>query len=546
MTSRAFDVRQYRLLVDLLRTLGSRRELTSQFGLNAPALGVISAFALLLGGLVALIVSVEMPPARNALVLCLAATSILLIPLLVSEAADALLNPAEVAILAPRPIGDVTYLAAKITYVLRFALTLAMAINLLPALAGVRLDGAAWFYPLTHLGAAALAAAFTALATCGVFGIVFRVVPVARVRNASLWAQLVGVTLVPLAPHVMNMVEIQLDLDRPYWSALPLTWFAAIGLAGQQGGPVVDPRFAVPALVVTITLIVAGVRALTRGYMTRVTMTLRSRRPRPPRARRGRLGAPLAWLAGSVAGRGAAGFVVQMATRDWQFRREFLRAAMAPVIPLVLFAFRRGARSPFDVTDGFSTAHAIPHAAGLVLMSTCQFLAFSDHYRARWIFLTVPASGLRGLVRGSLAALWLCGAVAPALVILTFGSIAWGVVDAALFAMYGLSVASLYLGVAAWMQAGLPFTRPPNPARATSAAGVTLLFVLVAVLFAVVQAYVIFPRAAVVLACTAAFTAAAWLAARASFRVLEARVPGALRSFTDAPRRTFGSIGNDA
>lgn len=545
MMSRTFDVRQYRLLLNLLRTLGSRRELTSQLGFNAPAVTVLAGFALLLGGLVALVIGSERPPVSSALIVCLAITSVLLVPLLVSEAADALLNPAEISVLAHRPVGNLTYLAAKITYVVGFALAIALALNLVPAFAGLLLDGTAWFYPATHLVAAALTAAVTALATCGVFGLVFRVAPVAKVRSVALWAQLVGVTLIPLSPHVIQLVSIRLDVGARWWSAVPLTWFAAVGLAGQDGGPPLDPLVALPAMALTAGLIVVGTRALTRDYMTRVSTVLRSRRPRAARRRWLRRNGPVRWLTGGAQGYGAAAFVAKMAMRDWQFRREFLRSAVAPVILLAVFAAQRGARSPFG-SAGFSTAHAIPHIVGIVLMATCQFLAFSDHYRARWIFLTVPASGMRGVVRGTVSALWIGGVATSTVAILAFGSIAWGVMDAAVFALYSLAVGSLYLGLTAWLQGGLPFTRPPNPARATSAAGISLVFIAAGTVFAIVQAFLIFPRVPVVLMCTLVIGAAAWLATQASLRVLETRVPGALRSFTESSQRTFGIVNDDA
>jgi hypothetical protein len=280
--------------------------------------------------------------------------------------------------------------------------------------------------------------------------------------------------------------------------------------------------------------------------MTRVSMAMRGRKPKAPRAAGDRLRPALVRSTGSVAGAGSVGFVVSMALRDWQFRREFVRAAIAPLIPLALVMFRQGARSPFATSEGFPTAHAIPHVLGLLLFSTCQFLAFSDHYRARWIFQTVPASGLRGFVRGAVAALWLVGVVVPSVLVLAVGSLFWGARDAALFATYCLSVATLYLAISACMQAGLPFTRPPNPGRATSAAGSVMLFGIGAVIFAVFQAYVVFTRLDLVVVCTAAFAAAGWVGVRVTFRLLEGRVPGVLRSFTESSHRTFTAAADDA
>ena len=84
------------------------------------------------------------------------------------------MNPAEASVLAHRPIRGRTYAAAKLTYVFRAALMLALPLNLIPAFAGLLLPGTRWFYPLTHLAAAAVTGAFTALLACGGFGVLFR------------------------------------------------------------------------------------------------------------------------------------------------------------------------------------------------------------------------------------------------------------------------------------------------------------------------------------------------------------------------------------
>lgn len=65
MTS--FDRRQYVLLLTLLRTLGSRRELTSQFGMHGPALGILAGLGLLMGAFIALLVFSGQVPARDVL-----------------------------------------------------------------------------------------------------------------------------------------------------------------------------------------------------------------------------------------------------------------------------------------------------------------------------------------------------------------------------------------------------------------------------------------------------------------------------------------------
>ena len=98
-----FDRRQFRLLLRLLSDLGARRELTSQLGLDQHAMLMSSGFGLLIGGLLGLM-ALGQPPARTYLMTVLGVSAFWLLPRLVSQAADAFMNPAEAAVLAHRPI----------------------------------------------------------------------------------------------------------------------------------------------------------------------------------------------------------------------------------------------------------------------------------------------------------------------------------------------------------------------------------------------------------------------------------------------------------
>ena len=537
-----FDRRQYWLLVTLLRTLGSRRELTAQFGMHGPALGILAGLSLLMGGFVSLIILGGQVPASDVLVVCQTMTALVLVPLLVSEAADALLNPAEVSVLAHRPVGDLTYLAAKITYLVGFALLISSALNVLPAFVGIRLDGTAWFYPATHLAAASLGAAFTAIATCGVFGMLFRFVAVSRVRSAALWIQLLAGLVVPLSPHLPRLMNIQPDFDAPAWSAFPLTWFAAIGLAGQPGSLRLSLTHAVPAVVVSALLVILGVQALTRGYMTRVSTAVRSRAGRTTGP--GRLAPLLVRTGWSQPSAGAAGFVVRMMQRDWQFRRAIIRASV-PLLMLLVAFVGGGLRSPFAGDPGLSTAHLLPYSIAITAITAADFLPFSDHYKARWIFLTIPASGLRGVVRGAFAVLWATGALVPSAVLFVATALLWGMREAALYAAYAAASLSLLVCGFAWLQSGLPFTRQPDPTRAAGNMSLMLGAMVIMLLLAVVQAFFVFPHPARILIVAGLFAAAAWVAARLSLRVLENRVLDQLAEFSSGPGRLFTMVRRD-
>lgn len=539
MTGRDFEWRQYRLLLRLLRDLGSRRELTSQFGLDTNALTILGGGSLLLGGLVSLFAFAN-PPAREYLLVCLALTAFAVLPILVADAADAFLNPAEVSVLAHRPVRSLTYLAAKATYVVRTTLAIALPLNLLPALTAVSLAETRWFYPFTHLLAVALASVFTALVMCGVFGVVLRILPIAKVRSAALWVQLVSVTIVPVAPQLSRFVDVDVDLDAPIWSALPVVWFAAVGLAGQDGRPVIHPLVALPSMLLSVVAIGFGVRALTRDYLIRVATLMRTRSRSVPRRAQGWAGPLAAWVTGNQAGRGGTTFVTKMAARDWHFRREFLRGTMAIVIPMGILIVSRGATSPF-ASGRFSPIHLLPHFIGLVLIGTAQTLAFTNHHQAAWVFQTVPASGLRGVVRGAWWSLWGLGIGVPYLVAFALTVQAWDLRDALVFTAYSLAVSSFYLGAGVWLLDGLPFAKPPNPARASAAIGVMMWFLALAGALALVQRFVIFRHFWIVPVATLIFAAAAWFATRVSLRILENRARDSLAAMVEARSRMFAS-----
>ncbi|ODS54893.1 MAG: hypothetical protein ABS36_10575 [Acidobacteria bacterium SCN 69-37] len=210
---------------------------------------------------------------------------------------------------------------------------------------------------------------------------------------------------------------------------------------------------------------------------------------------------------------------------------------------LALFALGRGLRSPFSDAPGFSTAHLLPHVLGAAAITAADFLPFSDHYKARWILLTVPASGLRGVVRGTMAALGLMGVIVPSLVLFGATSALWTVADATVFGAYSAAVLAFYIGAFAWMQAGLPFTRPPDPTRAASHMTAMMGILVVALVLGAIQAIWVFPHYGRIAAATAVLATVAWLAGRASTRVLENRVPDYLRRFTEGPARMF-SVGD--
>ena len=128
----------------------------------------------------------------------------------------------------------------------------------------------------------------------------------------------------------------------------------------------------------------------------------------------------------------------------------------------------------------------------LITLSICQVIAYSDYYRSSWIFSTTSAVGLRGFVRGIYWSLWLPFLALPFGVAMIIFAPRWGLPDAALFAGYGLALASLLFSLQLLLVEGLPFTIAPRAERQHLLIGFILFGPLAAGIAWVVQGQFIF------------------------------------------------------
>ena len=539
------DRRQYRLLVRLFRDLSDRREMTGQLGLDRAALGYLGIWLVVIGGLFSLMAAGR-PTPRFFLGFNLAIGALILIPILVSDAADAFMNPAEAFVLAHQPIHGRTFIAAKATYIVYVACRVVVSLNLIPAFAGLILDGNRWFYPIAHLTAAALAGVFLALFTCGLFGVLFQFVPIRRLRHAALWMQLISATLpFLLNPAIQGVTrllrshpELGFGLDARYWSAVPLMWFVAVGLAGHASRPELFAPIALPAMTISAVFMAFGARSLSQDYMTHVVMLTRARRAsRRAQVLTVRFGTLARRLSGQPSGRAAFAFVGKMAVRDWQFRRFFLAGAIPLLAPMVLGQRRGDFASPF--AGGLSQSHLLPHLIGFVMMAVCRILVYSDQYRAAWIFLTVPIGSLRAFARGIFLALWMPGIALPHLIVLAVLCWYWSPGEAVMFAAYSAALASFYLAASLLRIEGLPFASAPLATAPFSMLSL-IMFLLVAGLLVALQVFVIFRHPLATLAATGLFATLAYATARVSLRAVQNAVTHHIEVMR-GPDRMFGT-----
>lgn len=549
LTSLHVSPSQYQLLVDLFESLGERKELFGSLGLDRHAMRLTALMLLLPGALFALMAFGPAPLAVfNMRVL--AFSSFVLLLLIVMEAANSFFNPGEVAVLAHQPIGNATYIAAKATYLALVVLRAATALNGPAALAGLVKDEARWFYPITHLLAACGAGLFVALLACAAFGMLFRLVPSARVRSVALWVQIL-VVMLPLfldlgaraARRVIaSVIPLAQDID---WSFVPVTWFSALAVAGQTA-PAVPLRWpALLGLAVSAVFIVYGVRALSAGYLTRIGGVMRSGRSRRHGAQRSSTGGRIVRaFTGKPSTQAAYAFLLPMMRRDWQFRRAAVQSGLLLLFggPAVILSGR--STPPFGA-DRLPLVGLLPEFLPLFTLMVCSQLAFSDHYRARWIFATAPGVGRQGYVRGIYWAIWLPFVALPFAAVLCFFGYYWGLPDAALFAAYGLAVASLLLATQILFVDGLPFGRPPQAERSFVLLPFLIFGPVVIGVAWVLQGQFIFRSRWTTALATLVFTGLAVVTARFSLRVLDVRVRRDLEGLGGASTALLGQEASD-
>ncbi|MCC7009942.1 MAG: hypothetical protein IT184_14140 [Acidobacteria bacterium] len=458
---------QWRQLMALFRMLGERREMLGSLATDPHALRLTTYMLVLPGALLPLIAFGGGTLASYDLI-TLSITSIMLVLLLVPEALNSFLNPAEVIVLAPQPIDGRTYFAAKFAYLVELVIRAQTALNGPAALAGLVKAEARWFYPMTHLAAAYVGGIVLALIACATLGVLFRIVPASRLRSVGLWMQVVA-TLLPvganLAQRTLRRWSAALGAALPLedWSFSPLVWFHAIAMAGHGPSPVSMGWPLAIGVGGVLVFVGFGIRSLSAGYLSRIVAVMRtSSRRRGPMRR----AVAAAWrhLPCVPATKAGMAFVLRMMRRDWQFRR-----AAAPLVlvafmfvPTVVMSGRQG--SPF-VPAGFRVAGLLPEIVSLCSLMVCMVVAFSDHFRASWVFATAPAPALLAFARGIYWALWLPCVAMPLVGSGVYFARDWGPIDAALFTAYGLAVASLLLALQIFLVEALPFGAAPKAER---------------------------------------------------------------------------------
>jgi hypothetical protein len=491
---------QYRLLLDLFAMLGDRMEFMEfKFGLNR-AIGWYSAMSVFFALVAFFGISLS-----GYLFLMITYTLIFMLYLLLMDAANSIMNPDEASVLAHQPIRGATYVAAKVTHLLVIVAVIVPALNLLPAIAGLFIKGARWFYPSTHLLAAYLAGLFVAFLVCSIYGWLFLIVSPRKLKNAVLGLQLAAVPLMTICNSLAIQGEQRMQQLLPKVlgsSWMPWRWFVALGLLGHAKYPGFSSWEAAAAFFITLAFIGFGLRAFRSDYLIKVSAVMQGSAVSKTRPKRISLLRPLVRkIAGAPSGCGAFSFMNVMLRRDWNIRRQALPVAgMFVFYPLIL-SISSIHRSPVISGDwsisSFSPMHTLPHMLGIGLVILCPLISYTAEPRGSAMFVPLPIGRLRPFVRGIYLSLYMPLGIIHLLLLAPCIWI-WGAVWGALFIGFSAVLVSLYLGLAIVLVDGFPFANTFRPSAGAEFPVLLLLGMIPVAMFAVIQ-WIIFHNALLVL-----------------------------------------------
>jgi hypothetical protein len=493
------DPKRYWLLVDLFDELSDRGEMLDQLGRNGVGLKMVGWIYFGLSAFIGIGLAIAQPTLTVFLTTFLFMSAILLLSVLLSETSNSLVNPVEGLVLAHQPIDGATYTAAKLSHLLRIILVMVPALDAAPALCGLFLPKAPWWYPVLHIAAAFAMGLVIALGCCAAFGWLMRFIPVRRLKAAG---QLIG--------------------SVPF---MAMAWMGTLQKSFRQVGiyfslpaqPAVRWAVAIALLSGSVAAIILGIRSLSADYLIRVSTLVRGGAAAGSKPRRSLLGELVSRYFGGQPARGGFAFVSRLMLRDWQFRRQ-MGSLLFPAIIGIGSVVSGWRVDPFSLD--FSRVHLFPHIPGVLLFLICSILPYGTDYKGAWLFRLVPSRTIEPFARGVHGLLWLEILLIPHLLLLPVLAIAWGWWHAALFVAYSLAAGSVYLALDLRMTGGAPFSSQVDSSRGYSTIAVMFvggICVSIAVAF---QYFVIFRWPAAVLIATVAMAVTAVFLTRASIAAL--------------------------
>ena len=498
------DSRRYWLLMDLFGEISDRGEMMDQLGRGGVSLQLVAWFYFALSAILSVVLVVVQPALTVFSLAFLGFTAFLLLSVLLSEAANSLVNPVEAMALAHQPINGATYTAAKLSHLVRIVLYLVPGMNVVPALAGLMVPRAGWPFPFLHMAAAFVVGLVVALLCCAIFGWLIRFLPARRLKAVG---QLAGTApfLVMMSLNPLRAALAHLKIGHWIPAQPAVRW----GLAASCG-------------IAVLFAVVLGIRSLSVDYLIRVSSMVRGGADAGSKIRRSRVGAIVCRYFGGQPARAGFAFVSRMMLRDWQFRRQLLPLSICMVIGAGGMITTGWRTDPFS--GRFTPMHLLPHFAGFLLFSICSLLPYSNDYKGAWVFLLAPSRAIDGFAGGAYALLWINVIVIPDLILIPLLAWPWGLWRAGLFAAYSLAVASVYLGLELPLIEAAPFSKQADASRGANMLPLMMLGGIGMAIAVGVQYFLVFRSPAIVAAATVALGAVAYFVTRRSIHAFAASI----------------------
>ena len=495
------EPRRFWLLIDLFANLSESGEATTEMGRNEAVLKtgffLFAAFSAILS--IVLLNAGAAP--RTYLLAFLGMTAYVLLPPLLSETGNTLVNPTEGMVLAHQPINGATYTAAKLTHLLKVVLYLALGTNAIPSVVGAFVTGSNLAYIPLHLAATLLWGFALALACCGLFGWLLRFVPAKRLKTAVQFA-----TSLPFLFFVQG--------DRLFRAMHVTNWLPA--------NPGIRWTLATIAFVAFGFATWYGLRSLSADYLVRASAIGRGGPVTASRRQSGWMSGLVARFFGGQQARGGFAFVSRMMLRDWQFRCQLIPLFFMPVV--LIGSIARGGWRVDPFSGEFAIMQITPHLLGSLLFFICFALRYGNDYKGAWMFQLMPSGAVGGFVRGVYAALWIPIIALPHAILLPVFAWNWGASHGALFVAFSLAVSSLWLGIELRAINGIPFSQQVQPTGGMYVLPLMFLGGLVMAFAVAVQHFLIFRSAMVVVLMTVLLAVADYFVTRASLKDLAVSV----------------------
>ncbi len=439
-----------------------------------PFLYALGLYALLSG--LASAVLLVAPNLRLYLLGTLSFNLLLLLLALFVEFGASLAAPADLAVVAPRPVSSRTYLAAKLSNVFLYLLQIDLALALPPTLLGLLRPETSWGYAPAYLLVSLLLGLFAAGMSAALFLLLVRLFAPEGLQQIFRAAQLSGLIAVVFAFHLAARWSAGHD-GAVYGaensiSPFPPAWYAAaVELLMGNRTRMPEAAAGVAASLLGILLVAL---LLSERYIYRISEALAldaGRRARRAKRRSANLDIARS-IAGDAVARALFSFVLAMLARN-----RYLRFQLSPLFILALyplFACRDSPAGPATAASEIAFA-----AAGAALIAAA-LLPYCDEFRGRWIFHSAPAVDAGRAFAGIRRALMLAIVLPVSLLAAAAASLCRRELVSLSTLLFGISTGFLALQLGLRFQRSLPFTREPRKGLAGERIGMALLFAAIA------------------------------------------------------------------